>query len=197
MQEIFKPVSNYEGLYEVSNLGNVVSLPKGDGNGNRKRLLKVDSSSKYSRVTLCKEGRTQRLSVHRMVALEFIPNPLDKSFINHKGLDKLNNRASNLEWVTASENIQHAYENGVMSGIQVSAKVRRATAFTNNANIGIELYGHNFIRVFPKYPSKDSNKARWYIEFYCEQCASVLNLRTDNRRLGDKLCKPCSKDLNR
>lgn len=197
MQEIFKPVSNYEDLYEVSNLGNVISLPKGDGNGNRKRLLKVDSSSKYSRVTLCKLGRTQRLSVHRMVAKEFIPNPLDKAYINHIDLNKLNNIVSNLEWVTAAENIQHAYENGVMTGIHVAAKLKKANAFIRNADIGINLYGHNFIRVFPTYPSKDSNKARWYIEFYCEQCASVLNLRTDNRRLGDKLCKPCSKDLSR
>lgn len=197
MQEIFKPVSMYEGLYEVSNLGNVISLPKGDGNGNRTRLLKADYSSKYLRVTLCKEGITKRFLIHRMVAKEFITNPENKPFVNHKDLNKFNNSVTNLEWVTASENIKHAYENEVMTGVQASAKVRKANAFINNANKGIELYGHNFIRVYPVYTYKDSNTARWYIEYHCENCSTILNLRTDNRRLGDKMCKPCTKELNR
>ena len=71
--------------------------------------LKSDTTGKYLRVTLCVNGNTQRHSIHRMVAECYIPNPLNKPQVNHKDLNKLNNHADNLEWVTISENTTHAY----------------------------------------------------------------------------------------
>lgn len=71
----------------------------------------------YYRVTLhLKDGTQISKSVHRLVALAFIPNPEGKPQINHKDGDKLNNNPSNLEWCTASENLQHAYNMGLNKG---------------------------------------------------------------------------------
>ena len=64
--------------------------------------------SKYARVTLFNQGVTRVYSVHRLVAECFVPNPHGKPEVNHKNLDKHDNRASNLEWVTSAENIAHA-----------------------------------------------------------------------------------------
>lgn len=84
----------------------------------RKRMLKqfVDRWG-YKYVSLTDENKNHKfLKVHRLVAIQYIPNPLNKPQVNHKDLDKLNPSASNLEWVTNQENIQHAYNHGVEMG---------------------------------------------------------------------------------
>lgn len=62
---------------------------------------------------LTKDGKAKTFSVNRLVALMFVPNDLGKPEVNHKDTNKLNNHASNLEWCTTKENIQHAYKNGL------------------------------------------------------------------------------------
>lgn len=99
--EIWKAVKGYEGLYEVSNLGRVRSLPK--YNCKEIRILKTTINKKHGRcsVLLCKDTKTRkRVSVHRLVAIAFVenPNPQKYTEINHKDENPLNNKADNLEW---------------------------------------------------------------------------------------------------
>ena len=123
MQEIFKDISGYEGLYQISNTGIVKSLPKSDGNGNRERNLKYEiikrNHTSYQRVTLSKNGIVKRFQVHRLVAEAFIDNPEQKPFINHIDSNGLNNHISNLEWCTASENMKHSADKGRQDNIRV------------------------------------------------------------------------------
>lgn len=67
----------------------------------------------YQKVALTTTGKTKLCSVHRLVALAFVPNPEGKPEVNHRDLDKLNNRAENLEWMTHAENLAHARANRV------------------------------------------------------------------------------------
>lgn len=78
------------------------------------RELKHDvTHDGYHRVTLYNNGKSKHIPVHRLVANAFIPNPENKPTVNHKNGDKSDNRVSNLEWSTRSENSQHAYDNGL------------------------------------------------------------------------------------
>lgn len=120
MEEIWKPVSGYEGFYEVSNLGRIKSLRRDVAIPNSKlgtvgyrtypERIKpcVENRRGYYQVTLSKETKHRTLSVHRLVALAFIPNPDNKPYVNHIDGNKKNNCVSNLEWCTASENNWHA-----------------------------------------------------------------------------------------
>lgn len=88
----------------------------------RGRILKPDLSNKYRRVTLAINGKTKRVFIHRLVALAYIPNPENKPCINHVDSDVTNNAVSNLEWCTASENMQHAKRMGRMDKVQETLK---------------------------------------------------------------------------
>lgn len=106
-KEIWKDIQGFEGLYQVSNFGNVFSFKT------NKRIV-GGLCRNYRIVDLKKDKKRHILFVHRLVAQAFIPNPENKKEINHKNLNKLDNRVSNLEWVSRKENIQHALINGVM-----------------------------------------------------------------------------------
>ena len=112
MQEIWKDIPDYEGLYQISNLGNVKSLSF--GNLNSEKLLKSSPTNcGYYKVQLYKNHHAKMHYVHRLVASSFIPNPNNKPQINHIDGDKSNNRALNLEWVSAKENTKHATNIGL------------------------------------------------------------------------------------
>lgn len=100
-------VPGYEGLYMVSNRGDVMSLPKPTHYGHVMKQDKIWSG--YLRVCLCKDSVKRGFAVHRLVASAFIPNPNGKAEVNHINGDRADNRAENLEWVTRSENERHAY----------------------------------------------------------------------------------------
>lgn len=112
MRELWKPVVGYEGLYEVSNLGRVKSLPR---KGTKGGVLtpSYSNSKHYAHIPLTKNGKLRTTSLHRVVALAFIPNPENKPQVNHINGDKTNNRTDNLEWVTNKENADHARETGL------------------------------------------------------------------------------------
>lgn len=94
--ESWKPIPNYENLYEINTLGEVRSLC---GRYGKNKILKACVNSRgYSLVTLCKDGKQKSFNVHRLVAELFIPNPDGLPCINHKDEDKTNNNVSNLEW---------------------------------------------------------------------------------------------------
>lgn len=108
--EIWKDVIGYEGLYQVSNLGNVKSL--GNEFSRKERLLKLSFQSKgYLTVVLQKDAKRKMVLVHRLVAEHFILNIYNKPQVNHINGIKTNNRVENLEWVSHRENLDHAINN--------------------------------------------------------------------------------------
>ena len=113
MNEIFKDIKNYEGLYQVSNLGNIKSLNYRNKNIEHFLSQGVNQFG-YKFVVLCKDNKQKNFRVHRLVASAFIPNPNNYKIVNHKDGDKQNNSYDNLEWCTYSENLTHAYETGLM-----------------------------------------------------------------------------------
>lgn len=98
--EEWRDIKQYEGLYQVSNLGRVRS---------RFKVLKTfDNGNGYLKVVIRKKNHY----VHRLVADAFIQNSFNKNEVNHKDMDRGNNRADNLEWTPSSENKLHAIGNG-------------------------------------------------------------------------------------
>lgn len=109
--EQFKPIEGYDGIYEISSLGNVVS----NYSGKRKILKQSLMTSGYKFIRVKKDGKYKNLSVHRLIATHFLENPNSYEQVNHKDGNKLNNDISNLEWCTRSQNIKHMYDMGLKS----------------------------------------------------------------------------------
>lgn len=110
MKEIWKDIKGYKGIYQVSNLGNVKSLPRKTNNQYYKgSYLKQYIYKGYLKLQLTKHSKSKWFLVHRLVAQAFIPNPENKPQVNHIDGNKLNNSINNLEWVTNSENQIHSY----------------------------------------------------------------------------------------
>lgn len=113
-KEIWKDIPEFTGHYQVSNLGRVKSLSRFCVDRHRTgALIKPDKNANYHRVTLSKDRKPKRFSIHRLVAICFIPNPNNKPQVNHINGIKTDNRLDNLEWCTASENINHAISTGL------------------------------------------------------------------------------------
>ena len=108
--EEWRDVVGYEGLYKVSNFGRVKSFCN-----NGVRILNPSSTENpgYYVVNLTKNGNQRTRYVHILVAQAFLPNPENKSYVNHINGDKLNNCVENLKWTTPMENARHAWETGL------------------------------------------------------------------------------------
>lgn len=120
--EIWKDIKGYEGLYQVSNFGNIRSFMMYDGKKYRERnepyiLRKTMTTTGYWKVELFKNKIRKSKRIHRLIAEAFIPNPYNKKEVNHKDLNKLNNDIENLEWVTHQENMKHAGENFALNNL--------------------------------------------------------------------------------
>jgi hypothetical protein len=117
MSEIWKDIKDFEGLYQVSNLGSVRSLDRliSDKNGHLKKIkgrnLKGSlSDTGYINVSLCKESIIKCINIGPMTLSTFKGHK-ENMTCNHKNTDKTDNRLVNLEWMTQSENSKHLYEN--------------------------------------------------------------------------------------
>ena len=114
--EVWLPIKGYEGLYSVSNLGRVRREKWNTDRQDSIKVLKAHPAGKrYPKVVLCgahKELDKSTLSVHRLVAEAFIPNPEGKPQVHHKNANVMDARAENLEWTTQSENIKFAFKEG-------------------------------------------------------------------------------------
>lgn len=114
IDEIWKDIEDFEGLYQISNFGRVKALSKivnyidGRNRYYDEKILKPRMNKGYEGVHLHSSEKSKEVSVHRLVCLAFLPNPENKPCINHKDSDRSNNHISNLEWVTHKENTQHA-----------------------------------------------------------------------------------------
>lgn len=109
MEEVWKWIKDYEGLYEISNLGRV----RREG-----RIIKGYPNNRgkgYWCIDLCKNGKRKRFTAHKLVAQAFLPEVVGKNQINHVDGDPKNNRVDNLERVNNRENTIHAYKTGLNS----------------------------------------------------------------------------------
>ena len=118
VEEIWKDIPTYEGIYQASNLGKIKSLERiaiKKYRGNRvvkeRIMLGTINEDGYLKVHFKNNNRNNSYFIHRLIAQTFIDNPYNKEQINHKDGNKLNNKVDNLEWVTNLENQQHAWRN--------------------------------------------------------------------------------------
>jgi hypothetical protein len=117
---MWKPIEDYEGLYEVSAGGEVRRVGGG--------ILKLQKETHgYASVSLSKNGKRISRKVHRLVAKAFIPNPYGYNVINHKDGDKKNNSAANLEWTTSAQNNQHSWDIGRNHNTEKQREAARRT----------------------------------------------------------------------
>ena len=105
MEEVWKDIEGYEGLYQISNLGNVKSL-RYQGRDEAKVLTPKCNNMGRLWVELRKHGEARQYLIHRLVAFAFIPNPEDYPQINHIDENPKNNIVDNLEWCTGEYNIR-------------------------------------------------------------------------------------------
>ena len=115
--EKWKPVVGARSRYRISNLGRVH-----DNVLNRITTGTFDASKGYMVMSInMDDGVRRNKGVHVLVAEAFIPNPENKPMVNHEDTNKTNNRVSNLSWVTNSENMLHAFENGLCENTRAAA----------------------------------------------------------------------------
>lgn len=107
MNEIWKDIVGYEGLYKISNLGNIKSLDRlsfGGKNIKGRNMCPSLKKDGYLEIPLCKDKKRKYYRVHRLVAIAFIPNIENKPCIDHINTITTDNRVENLRWVTYKEN---------------------------------------------------------------------------------------------
>lgn len=143
MEEIWKDIKGYEGLYQVSNLGRVKSLERilkhkttyGGTYTVKEKILKPKEDKGYYRYSLSNSGKNKLFFGHRLVAEAFIPNPQHYLIVNHKDENPHNNRADNLEWCTVKYNVTY--------GTAIERKIKKLGKKINQYDIQ-----DNFIKQF-------------------------------------------------
>ena len=109
MEEEWRDVVGYEGLYQVSNLGRIKSFQYGNSH-NIKIMNKHFVRGGYVSAQLWKSGTSKCIGIHRLVAQAFLENPNNFPLVGHKNNNKTDNRVENLYWTTYSENTQKAFD---------------------------------------------------------------------------------------
>lgn len=176
-QEIWKPISEFEDLYEVSNYGNVrakdryVNTATGIRHYKSRMLIQEKTRDGHYRVALCNAGYKKRILVHRLVASAFIPNPNNYPVINHIDGNPANNYVSNLEWTTIQENVLHAYKLGLLD----ITKTKEANS------IPIVMYAVGTNKVLQNFPSmvechRETGYALSTISYHCKYKATPRDL---------------------
>lgn len=147
LNEVWKPIKGYEGLYEVSSLGNVRSVDKHLMWGNQYCLFKgkpkkaFPNSMGYLRAELYKNNQGKKYFVHRLVAETFIPNPNNLPCIDHIDRNYFNNSADNLRWCTQKENCNNPLtrEYANIKNRSKEVKEKRLATKRKNQSYGCEI----------------------------------------------------------
>lgn len=167
--EEWKKVIGYEGLYEVSNLGNVRNV-------RRNTLLRLSENQGYIQVCLYKNGIRTGLKVHRLVAQAFIPNPYNLKEVNHKDENPSNNIVENLEWCDRKYNINygHRTENAI------STRVKNGYADPDFIGFGLNVkeYMKEYNRI---YRENNREKYKEYNKIYYQEHKEKLYERNKER----------------
>ena len=137
--EKWEPIEGYDGMYQVSNMGRILSMKKGTP-----YILKpYPTRQGYMMVRLYENGGKRNYrdyAVHRLVAIAFIPNNDGKPEVNHIDGNKANNCADNLEWCTPKENMAHSWEKGLSNNtykaIQQHSKDVQTPVIVTNVQTG-------------------------------------------------------------
>lgn len=142
--EIWLDILGYEGLYQISNSGRVKSLERMIKHKyyyriHKVRILKTGIVNGYKRLTLVKDGTNYYKLVHRLVIESFIANPENKPQTNHKNGIKTDNKVENLEWVTRSENMIHAYKMGLQTPSKIQKLVTAKYCIENYSKAVLQL----------------------------------------------------------
>ena len=142
-QEVWKDVVGYEGLYQVSNLGNVYSV-------RAKKILKTSTTNGgYKRVVLCRNGVAKAFYVHRIVANSFVDGYIDGMEVNHIDGNTANNSSENLEWVTRSDNIKHSYK--FLERVSPAKHTKIAAKLTDKDVINIRMSTDTYKELAKRY----------------------------------------------
>lgn len=147
MVEEWKDIKGYEGIYKISNLGKVVRIK-----GSQEHPMKIWNNGRYMEIRLSKGGKSTHFTLHRLLAVHFIPNPNNLPFVNHIDEDKSNNKVENLEWCTNRYNCNYGTYN-----FRLSERLKGRKAFwLTKAVIQCSMNGE-FIREFESI--RDAAKA--------------------------------------
>ena len=159
MEEVWKDIEEYEGLYQVSNLGRVRSVDRIDSRGHRRKgnlMKQTANKNRYMVVGLSRGNHHVKYLVHRLVAVAFLDNPEKYPIINHKDENPHNNNVINLEWCTHlyNTNYGHAKEKAIANRNYDYSKTNYALIGKKNSKpiIARDLVG-NIVQEFPSLSS--------------------------------------------
>lgn len=171
--EVIVPVTGYEQLYQVSNMGYIT---------NGRRVMKTYlNNNGYVCLKLVKEGRRQSVLLHRVVAEHFHPNPENKPEVNHDNGNKLNCAAVNLEWMTSAENKAHARNTGLWEHNRPSTGIKLGKSSSYH-NVIWDKSREKWIGVV-RHNSKNWHPKRFYTEV---EAAKHVNWILDELGLIDR-----------
>ena len=173
MNEIWKDIQGYEGLYQVSNLGRV--------RNSKNKLMKTYLRNGYCRIDLSKEGKRSKHSIHRLVATTFIPNPENKPQVDHINTVRNDNRVDNLRWVTPKENMNNPITRNKIVEITSSEEFRVKMSKIGKGKPNIK----NRKKIVCITTGKEFNSVEEGAKFYNMHASSLsYNLRGKTKRSG-------------
>lgn len=186
MEEVWKDIPGYEGIYEVSNFGQVRSISRIDCTGRHitGRILKqCNTPSGYPKIELCLDGTSKQVLVHRIVGTVFVHNPGNCTQINHKDENRENNHADNIEWCTPKYNINYGNR---------TQRMAKTMSGENNHRHKLTHKEVEFIRTHYKFRDKEYSSTRLAKRFgVCKETISrIVNRQLWKYEKGDNRNDP-------